>query len=1621
MIFTRLNPKGLHPREVTGIRQLETGLAASQFSAGWFGYTNLLVRKRNAVGERREIDLILVTHDRVVMADLKDWGGKITNSAGTWLHKRQRRGPSAVLKIEDNSHSLVELLRTEARAASPRPRVEYFVLFTAADADISGLSANDLTNAMRLGDFLTIMTDRLAYSQRFGSVAGWSEVNPLTAGVAAAALAGLFREGGPFVPREASFAEYEVQGEPTHEHRGTVWKEYAAAHRTNSSSTGLLRIWDCEKLPTMFSAIEARRGLLAREQTVLSYLQEADPEFHSDSTLPWRARDEDFGMRFWEVFELRRTARRLASYVVASPELAYEKRAELVAILLAKSATLHRRRIAHRDLGAHSVWIEPESARIRFSAFGAAHFPDPASVGDTRLALLAAGEPLPEDRGVARPGSAFQQDVFLLGVLCWQVLVGIDVPRSSGVASPEGGAATLLPPQVENWLRKALEREPGSRYADAIEMADTFEAAVGRRAAAGLAQEMERHRSDLVPFMEWPVALRMGAARATAWVSGNGTDAVLVKLWPAPRRDAEPQAQALAFLDTAARLRADRPWWAPEIVGAGWGEHGLYVASRFLDGVAWDDLSTLGPEDMLRAVASLVRAVSDMHVRGMAHGDLKPANVLVAGEGAELRALLVDLPDLPPAGADSLSSPAYAPSGGAAGPRERDIFALGKMAQEALAALGADPDDGRLAGRLLRALASAGRAFPMLDTLAAELDKPDRTPAPPSLELAFGVRDTRGQDEILPDNGKFHVVVSTGGRSLFIVGLDQQLRVELDLDGQASACSVRDAPPQTLSWAIGARTISFPGRVRLFEGSTETAGVTALLGKPEILAALAAARASPPAGLSEEPGSMSAGHALPSPPQPGIGAPTRPVPAASDRWRAILAAEEDAVPSVSVISDARWDPLTSRHYVDCESVPEQLDVGPAEAVKVSRNGRHVAELDVGRSRGPRLALARFKGHPIRAGDRLELQSEEGRSSLKKRQQAVSRAVARAAVMPDLLDHFDEGSSARPVKYAKRGPTDAELAPYGLNSDQVDAFKHLWATGPVGLLQGPPGTGKSRFVGAFVHWAARHGGMERILLLSQSHGATNTVAESVLRAAVACGDHIPMLRVGQADRVTEPLLPFHPASVQEGFSTSFEARGRSRAEVVGRNLGLPPAYVAELYELEAALAPVVGAIGRRRREMSSSGDPEDLSLAKARLSTLHSAFGELLARFAPGRHLDPASALPLLRAEMAARHSVSDRDAQSRMLHSIDLARNWLEALSGRHQGVEEFLARTRPVVCGTCVGIGRPAVNVAETEFDLVVIDEAARCDPGELAVGLQSGRRALLVGDHKQLPPLYDRIVARNAARALRMQDLPGRRAIEELSVSDFARSFVSPYGVLVGRSLRKQYRMAAEIRAMVSDCFYPEVGLSDGRGPPGKHYDALPAPLDRQVTWLDTSSEPGGAEDKAEGTSYSNGTEVRIVMGLLRHLAARPGLWHEMRARKELAPGEQAVGVIAMYSAQRNALQAAFDALEWPEGFPPLVRIDTVDAYQAKENRIVIVSLVRSAPRGPARRKKRQNPLPHATDYRRVNVALSRAMDRLVVVGAADLFRADWNGNSLRRVVGHLEEQERLVPCGTVDSSSV
>jgi superfamily I DNA and/or RNA helicase len=112
-----------------------------------------------------------------------------------------------------------------------------------------------------------------------------------------------------------------------------------------------------------------------------------------------------------------------------------------------------------------------------------------------------------------------------------------------------------------------------------------------------------------------------------------------------------------------------------------------------------------------------------------------------------------------------------------------------------------------------------------------------------------------------------------------------------------------------------------------------------------------------------------------------------------------------------------------------------------------------------------------------------------------------------------------------------------------------------------------------------------------------------------------------------------------------------------------------------------------------------------------------------------------------------------------------------------------------------------------------------------------------------------------------------------------------------------------------------------------------------------------------------------------------------------------EPPIGIICMYSEQKKLVRKKFAEKTWSEDFKKLVKIDTVDSYQGKENRIVIVSLTRSsADLAPGFLR-----LPN-----RINVAMSRAMDRLVIVGDMSMWAGRNADLPLGRVATYIQERQ-------------
>ncbi|PKR81405.1 hypothetical protein CW751_04935 [Brumimicrobium salinarum] len=273
---------------------------------------------------------------------------------------------------------------------------------------------------------------------------------------------------------------------------------------------------------------------------------------------------------------------------------------------------------------------------------------------------------------------------------------------------------------------------------------------------------------------------------------------------------------------------------------------------------------------------------------------------------------------------------------------------------------------------------------------------------------------------------------------------------------------------------------------------------------------------------------------------------------------------------------------------------------------------------------------------------------------------------------------------------------------------------------------------------------------------------------------------------------------------------------------------------------------------------------------------------------------------------------SEREQRKLLFKEVYAIRDEIKSLSTYY--LSQFY-KEADVILGTPIGLIDPLLK--EQTFDVAFLDEAGQCIEPMAWLVLEKANRAILSGDHLQLPPT---IISEEAAR-------------KGLSTSVLEHAMNSEVS---SNLLGIQYRMTPEIAGFSSRYFY------DGKL--SSAADSLPDSL----IYYDTAG-AGFDEKKQENSrSTNNPEELRIV---------------EENAENWIVKGQSAV-FISPYSSQVELAKEAFKEIS----------VSTIDSFQGQEADVVILSLVRSNTEGK---------IGFLKDYRRMNVALTRAKKKLVVIG--------------------------------------
>ena len=247
---------------------------------------------------------------------------------------------------------------------------------------------------------------------------------------------------------------------------------------------------------------------------------------------------------------------------------------------------------------------------------------------------------------------------------------------------------------------------------------------------------------------------------------------------------------------------------------------------------------------------------------------------------------------------------------------------------------------------------------------------------------------------------------------------------------------------------------------------------------------------------------------------------------------------------------------------------------------------------------------------------------------------------------------------------------------------------------------------------------------------------------------------------------------------------------------------------------------------------------------------------------------------------------------------------------------------------------------LGDRKFDWVVLDEACQTTEPASWIPLMRGERILLAGDHCQLPPT---VVSKDAG-----QEGLARSMMERL---------VETYGAAITRQLDVQYRMHEAIMRFSSAQFYADTLIADELvcGHLLSHLSGVKSSpwTDEPMTFIDTAGADCNEEAELDGPSRCNPAEGRLVISKVQQLQ-----------EAGVAAGD--IAVISPYAAQVRWLR---------ERAPdPAIEIDTVDGFQGREKEAIVISLVRS---------NRECEIGFLTDTRRMNVALTRARRKLIVIG--------------------------------------
>ena len=265
----------------------------------------------------------------------------------------------------------------------------------------------------------------------------------------------------------------------------------------------------------------------------------------------------------------------------------------------------------------------------------------------------------------------------------------------------------------------------------------------------------------------------------------------------------------------------------------------------------------------------------------------------------------------------------------------------------------------------------------------------------------------------------------------------------------------------------------------------------------------------------------------------------------------------------------------------------------------------------------------------------------------------------------------------------------------------------------------------------------------------------------------------------------------------------------------------------------------------------------------------------------------------------------------------------------------------------SCTLAGSASRVLDGMKFATLFIDEAAQALEAACWIAIGKASRVIFAGDHQQLPPTVKCLEALKGGLGKTLME----RIVEN-----------NPQVVTL---LKVQYRMNDDIMRFSSNWFYNGEVHS---APEVRHRGILD--YDNAIMWVDTSEVDGKEEFVGDSYGRINRSEAQLTIDTLKAFFEKIGKERVLDERID-------VGIISPYRAQVQYLRRLIRHNDYFKPMRGLITVNTVDGFQGQERDIIVISLVRDNDEGN---------IGFLRDLRRMNVAITRARMKLIIMGNAD-----------------------------------